>query len=367
LGPRALNRALLARQMLLDRDARPAIEAIERLVGLQAQAPRSPFVALWSRLEGFRRDDLSRAAAQSAVVRGTLMRGTLHLVSRHDYVRFRLTLQPMLTAVERAIVRRRLDGVDLDSVMDDARAWFGERPRTFEALRAHLERRFADADTRALAYAVRMQLPLLQMPDPAAPWGYPARADFTVAEPWLGTPLSRADATEALMVRYVAAYGPASVQDAQTWSGMTGLGPVFERLRPALLAFRDERGRELFDLPQAPRPESEEEAPPRFLAEWDTLLLSHADRSRLIADAHRAAISTANLRVPGTFLVDGFVAGLWTATRKKAAVTLDLQPFARLAARDRARLEQEGESLLRFLEPGAGRADVRVGRTSGSA
>jgi hypothetical protein len=298
------------------------------------------------------------------VVRGTLVRGTLHLVSRRDYVRFRHTLQPMLSAALRAIVRGRLDGVDLDIVMDEARSWFGEKPRTFDELRAHLERRFPDADTRALAYAVRMQVPLLQVPDVAEPWGYPARADFTVAESWLGTTLSHADASGALMVRYLAAFGPASVQDAQTWSGMAGLGPVFERLRPALLVFRDESGRELFDLVQAPRPEPDEEAPPRFLSEWDNLLLSYADRSRVIADANRPRIATANLRLPGTFLVDGFVAGLWTATRRKAAVTLDLLPFAPLAARDRTKLEREGESLLRFLEPGASSVGVRLGSTS---
>jgi hypothetical protein len=353
LTRRALNRATLARQMLLRREPVKPATALERLAGLQAQAARPPFVGLWSRLDGFRREDLVRAIERQQVVRGTLMRGTLHLVTRTDYVRFRRTLQPMLTAGLRSILRGRMDALDVAGAVAEARAWFDEAPRTFDALRAHLDDRFPGADVRGLAYAVRMELPLLQVPAPAERWAYAARADFAVAETWLGASLAPGDAAEALVVRYLEAFGPAAIADAQTWCGLGGLGTVFEQLRPKLRAFQDERGRELFDLPHAPRPDADEEAPVRFLPEWDNLLLSHADRSRVIADAHRPAITTANLRLPGTFLVDGFVAGTWVVERKKKAVTLELRSFSPLQRSVATALEEEGEALARFMEPDA--------------
>jgi hypothetical protein len=353
LTRRALNRATLARQMLLRREPVKPATAVERLAGLQAQAARPPFVGLWSRLDGFRREVLVRAIERQQVVRGTLMRGTLHLVTRTDYVRFRRTLQPMLTAGLRSILRGRMDALDVAGAVAEARAWFDEAPRTFDALRAHLDDRFPGADVRGLAYAVRMELPLLQVPAPAERWAYAARADFAVAETWLGASLAPGDAAEALVVRYLEAFGPAAIADAQTWCGLGGLGTVFEQLRPKLRAFQDERGRELFDLPHAPRPDADEDAPVRFLPEWDNLLLSHADRSRVIADAHRPAITTVNLRLPGTFLVDGFVAGTWVVNRKKNAVTLELRPFSPLQRSVGMALEQEGEALARFMEPDA--------------
>jgi hypothetical protein len=353
LTRRALNRATLARQMLLTRASVNTVTAVERLAGLQAQVPRPPFVGLWSRLDGFRREDLTRAIERKQVVRGTLMRGTLHLVSRRDYVRFRRTLQPMLTAGLRSILRGRMDSLDVAAAVAEAATWFVEAPRTFEALRVHLEKRFPGADVRGLAYAVRMELPLLQVPAANERWAYPARADFAVAESWLGDRLASSDASGALVLRYLEAFGPASVADAQTWCGLAGLNATFERLRPKLRAFRDERGRELFDLPNAPRPDPDQEAPVRFLPEWENLLLSHADRSRLISDEHRPAIATANLRLPGTFLVDGFVAGLWVASRKKSTATMELRPFAPLSRPTRTAVEEGGEALLRFLEPDA--------------
>jgi hypothetical protein len=362
LSARALNRATLARQMLLARDPVKPVAALERLAGLQAQVPRPPFVGLWSRLERFGHADLARAIERRQVVRGTLMRGTLHLVSRRDYVRFRRTLQPMLTAGLHSILRGRMAELDVAGAVKEARAWFDEAPRTFDALRQHLEGRFPGADVRGLAYAVRMELPLLQVPGSGERWAYPARASFVVAESWLGEPLSPADQSDALVRRYLEAFGPAAVADAQTWCGLAGLAAVFERLRPKLRTFRDERNRELFDLPNAPRPDPDHDAPVRFLPEWDNLLLSHADRSRVIADAHRPAIATANLRLPGTFLVDGFVSGLWVASLKKGAATLELQPFAPLAKTSRAAVEAEGNALLRFIEPDAATFAVELAR-----
>ena len=246
LTRRALNRATLARQMLLRREPVKPATALERLAGLQAQAARPPFVGLWSRVDGFRREDLVRAIERQQVVRGTLMRGTLHLVTRADYLRFRHTLQPMLTAGLRSILRGRMEALDVAGAVAAARAWFDEAPRTFEALREHLEDRFPGADVRGLAYAVRMELPLLQVPAPGERWAYGARADFAVAETFLGASLEPGDASKALVLRYLEAFGPASAADAQTWCGL-GLGAVFGQLRPKLRAFQDERGRELFE------------------------------------------------------------------------------------------------------------------------
>ena len=142
-------------------------------------------------------------------------------------------------------------------------------------------------------------------------WGFPPVADFTLADAWLGEPLATDDAPEPLVLGYLAAFGPATAADAQTWSGLTGIKPVLERLRPQVRVFRDERGRELFDLPAAPRPDDDVPAPPRFLPEFDNLVLSHADRTRVLADEHRGFVVTKNLRVRATFLWDGFACGTW--------------------------------------------------------
>ena len=162
-----------------------------------------------------------------------------------------------------------------------------------------------------------------------------------------------------MVTRYLGAFGPASVKDAQTWSGLTRLGEVFERLRPRLRTFRDQDGKELFDLPDAPRPDPGTPAPARFVAAFDNLILSHADRTRIIAAEHRKAISSKNGMVPATFLVDGFVRGTWKVVRDRGEATLRIEPFERLPGRDREALAKEGERLLHFVTDGAGTFEVR--------
>jgi hypothetical protein len=365
LSRRALNRATLARQMLLRREKVKPVVAIERLLGLQAQNPRPPFVALWSRLDGFRREDLIAPIAQRDLVRATMMRATIHLFSRHDFVAFRPALQPMLTAGMRAVLKDRIAGidVDLDALLAAARACFAENPCTFAELREHLIGRFPKLDERAMGYAVRMQLPLVQVPHADAPWAWPALADFVVAESWLDEPIAMQDATaHALALRYFAAFGPASVQDFQSWSGLAAMRAVVEELRPKLRTFRDERGRELFDLPQAPRPDPDEEAPVRFLAEFDSVLLGYAERTRIVADEHRPALLTKNLLVPATFLIDGFIAGRWTVETKKGIARLIVTPFIPVNKPTSAALTDEGGRLLRFLEPDAKTHAVEIAR-----
>jgi hypothetical protein len=356
-----LNRATLARQMLLGRQKTATLRAVEALVGLQAQVARPPFVGLWTRVEGFRREDLLRLLHGRKVVRATAMRGTLHLVSARDFVALRPALQPMLSQGMRSVLRGRATGFDLDRVVAAARACFEEGPCTFDVLRPRLARAFPKGDARAMAYAARLHLPLVQVPTDAA-WGFPAAADFAVAETWLGRKFTAPADPALLVLRYLAAFGPATVADAQTWSGYASLREAFERLRPRLRVLRDERGRELFDLAKAPRPPARTRAPVRFLPDFDNLVLAHHDRTRLVAPEHRPALATRNLLIPATFLVDGMVAGTWRAERARRAAALTLEAFEAPPASARAALVEEGGRLLRFVEGDAASHEVRFAR-----
>ena len=353
LSNRQLNRALLARQMLLSREKTIALAAVERLAGLQAQIARPPFVGLWTRLEGFHRSDLLGLLHERRAARSTMMRGTLHLMTAADTVELRGALQPMLTRGARSILGDRTEGFDRNALMEEARAFFGAAPATFDALRKHLKAKYPEGDERAMAYTVRTHVPLVQVPT-GDPWGFPASADFALAEPWFGMKISTEPApAHELVRRYLAAFGPATPGDAQAWSGLSGLRQVFEELRPTLVTFRDARKRELFDLPDAPRPEEDTPAPVRFLPEFDNLVLSHDDRTRVMADEHRSRVVLKNLQVRATFLVDGVVAGTWKSERKKKTAALILEPFGTIARKTATELEREGNALLRFLEEDA--------------
>jgi hypothetical protein len=255
-------------------------------------------------------------------------------------------------------LRGRMEGLDLEAVGLAARACLEERPRTFEEIRGVLRAQWPKADERAMGYAVRTHLPLVQVPTETA-WGWPAAACFAEAETWMGKKVAPKADNAALVLRYLAAFGPATPADAQTWSGLRGLKETFEGLRSKLRVFRDEKGRELFDLPKAPRPSENTKVPVRFLPEYDNLLLAHADRSRVIDDAHRKKVVTANLRVLATFLVDGRVAGTWKMERTRKAATLVLEPFVPVAKATRSELGEEGAALLRFAESDAGTHGVR--------
>jgi len=346
---RQLNRATLARQLLLARERLAPVEAVERLGGLQAQEPKPAFAALWTRLQGFERAPLHAALMDRSVVRGTMMRATLHLTSTGDYAALRTALQPMLTGAMDAILRQRGD-VDVGRVLPVARELLRERPRTFNDLRAELSERFPEFEHRALGYAVRMQLPLLMVPSEDR-WSFPSDARFALAEEWIDAPLAEPD-LRALVRRHLGAFGPASVADVQAWSGLKGLKDVVEGMADELVAFQHGR-RTIYDLPDAPRPDEETAAPPRLLPEFDSLLLAHQDRTRVIDDERRKALATKNLRIQATFLVDGFVAGSWAIAGKGAKSTLTLSAFARLAKPVKDELAAEAEALLRFLDDGA--------------
>ena len=362
LSLRALNRALLARQMLLERATVPVEAAVERLAGMQAQIPRPPYLGLWTRLAGFEREALTAALHGRRVVRATAWRGTLHLLTAEDLLAFRGALQPMLSRGMQSILRNRTETFEMEQLLAAARTFFAQQPATFDAVRNHLAARFPVADERAMGYAVRTHLPLVQVPDESV-WGFPAAAGFALADDWLGRSIPTGDdGLPELVRRYLAAFGPASVPDAQNWSGIGGLRTTFEALRPELVTFRDARGRELFDLADAPRPDEAKPAPVRFVPEYDNLVLGHDDRSRIVPDAHRPRLVTKNLQVPATFLVDGFVAGTFKVERKKKTATLTLAPFGKLLKKDLRELEAEGSALLAFVEPEAATCEVVVAR-----
>ncbi len=352
LSRRALNRALLARQHLLDRPARQAGQVVARLIGVQAQQARPPFVALWTRMNECDRAGLAALIHRRQLVRATAMRSTLHLMTAADYLAFRGVLQPALSAGMKSILRDRGEAFDLAAVVETARRVFAAAPRTFTSLREALVGAFPDSEERAMGYAVRTHLPLISVPDDS-PWAYRADTDFALAEAWLGAPVDAGVQTGQLVMRYLEGYGPATVADFQTWSALGGMKPVFESLRPKLRVFRDERKRELFDVPAAPMPAEDTPVPVRFLADFDNAILAHADRGRIIAEEYRPRVVTKNLLVLATFLVDGFVAGTWKTVREKQAARLDITPFAKLAPAVKAELAAEGERLLRFVEPEA--------------
>jgi hypothetical protein len=355
LDGRSLNRSLLERQLLLRRHKVSTFEAVEHLVGLQAQAPDPPYVGLWTRLAGFRPGELSRMILDRRAVRVALMRNTVHLVTAEDCLKLRPLVQPIFGRnlysgnAQRAAVKQ----IDAAELVAAGRALLEERPLTAKELGGLLRERWPDQDPDALARAIRNLVPLVQVP-PRGVWGESGPAAHTTIEAWLGQQLASSPSPEEMVMRYLGAFGPASVKDAQTWSGLTRLREVFERLRPRLRTFRDQGGAELFDLPDAPRAAPDVPAPVRFVAAFDNLILSHADRSRVIAAEHRKAIASKNGMVPATFLVDGFVRGTWKVVRDRREATLWISPFEHLPKQDRKALTEEGEQLLDFVTDGTG-------------
>jgi winged helix DNA-binding protein len=342
---RALARATLARQLLLRRARLPPLEAVEHLVGLQAQEPLDPYIGLWTRLEGFDPEALARLLEERRVVRTVLMRSTIHLVTAVDCLWIRPLVEPVLAAEIRrhSVHAPALRDVDLAPVLRLARKLLAERPLAPAALGEALAQRFPGRAPASLAAACRNHLALVQVP-PRGLWGRTGRVRLTTAEAWLGRPLARDASLDDLFVRYLGAFGPASVADATTWSRLTGLRGVFERMRARLRVFRDGRGRELFDLPDAPRPDAETPAPTRFLPEFDNVVLSHADRNRFVSDDERARFP----RVPGRvrpLLHDGRLRAAW----RLDAAALVVTPLGPLPRSARAEIADEGERLLDFL------------------
>ncbi|MGW7452539.1 winged helix DNA-binding domain-containing protein [Streptomyces sp. NPDC054787] len=358
LDTRALNRATLARQLLLRRAEMSARDAVAHLLGLQAQNVKPPYFQLHARLAGFRPAELAGLMESREVVRMVTMRSTIHTHTAHDALSLRPLVQP---AREREVTyfRKGLVGVDLDRLAQRARAFVEAEPRTMAEIREELLHEWPGADPQSLSVAARCRLPLVQV-TPRGVWGRSGQVRLTTVESWLGREAGAAQPVDEVVRRYLAAFGPASVKDMQVWAGLTRLREAFERLRPGLIAFRDENGVELFDLPDAPRPDPDTPAPPRFLPEFDNVLLSHADRTRVIAPAAKGRAWTGN-QAHCTLLVDGFLAGLW----KLKGDVLTVELFGELSAAQREEVVAEGERMAADMG-GAEGGDADTGADTGA-
>ena len=372
LSRRALNRALLERQLLLRRSKISAKDAIEHLVGMQAQEPIDPYVGLWTRLDGFRADDLARLISDRRAVRMGLMRGTVHLVTARDALAMRPVVQQVYERifvsargdVGATTFTSRLAGVDLNVVLAAGRELVDESPRTAAELRPLLKKRWPRRDAEALAAAVHFLVPLVQVP-PRGMWGLTGQARHATLETWLGKDLIADASPDTLVVRYLRAFGPATVADARSWSRLSGLREVFERLRSRLRTFRDESGRELFDVPDGALPDPDTPAPPRFLPQYDNVFLGHEDRSRIVRDDFRKSPwIEGNF---GTVLVDGFIGAIWKISRKDGEALLHVESVAPLRRRDMDAVAAEGERLLAFTDPEATRVVSVAHATKSSA
>ncbi|WP_306337135.1 winged helix DNA-binding domain-containing protein [Streptomyces sp. KL118A] len=349
LGTRALNRATLDRQLLLRRSRELSVkDAVTHLVGLQAQNVKPPYHALAARLADFDPAELSALLEARELVRIVTLRSTIHLHTAADA----RTLRPLVQDAreqELAGFRKGLAGVDLAELARLARTAVEAEPRTMKQLREVLLVRWPDADPQSLAVAARCLLPLVQV-TPRGLWRRSGQVALTTVGQWLGDDESGASGAVSLddaVLRYLAAFGPASVKDMQTWARLTRLREVFERLRPRLRAFRDENGVELFDLPDAPRPDPDTPAPPRFLPEYDNLLLSHADRTRVVPAEYKGRTWKGN-QPYCVFLLDGFLAGVWRMVEdvKGGSVVLTIEPFGRPGRAQREELVREAERML---------------------
>ncbi len=388
---RELNRATLARQLLLPRQRRhssphvaqravlpdtlagPAppgasadrapsdaavIAAVERIAGLQSQDSRAAAIGLWARVPGLRREQLVDLLRRRLLVKGTLMRVTLHLVSAADYLVLRPALQPGITRWAEVVLRRRAPGIELTALAAAARPFLDE-PHSAIELRHYLHDLYPEADAEAMAIAVRVHLPLVQVPVERALWGVPGNPDFVNADTWLGHPVPAAADHAALVRRYLGAFGPARVADIQQWSGVARLRDDVERLRPRLRSFRDEQGRELVDLPRGARPAADRPAPPLFVPQWDSTLLAYAERTRIVPAEHREPVYLADRLIGPAVLIDGFAAAKWTIALEPGAAAVVIRPLAPLSDEAGEALARTGERLARFVSPTAETVAVR--------
>ena len=362
-----LNRALLARQLLLGREERSPADVIEHLVGLQAQEPGDPYVALWSRIERFDPHALSDMLVARRAVRAQLMRATIHLATDRDALAMRPVLGPVLerTFSSNSPFGRSLAtaGVKVEVVVAAGRELLEERPRTRAELRALLGPMFPAADSAALAQAVTYLVPVVQVP-PRGLWQRSGRATWAPIEDWLGRPLASERSPDGLVLRYLAAFGPATAADVRTWSGLTGIAEVIDRLRPRLRTFRDDDGRELVDIPDAPMPAPDTPAPIRFLPTYDNVVLSHADRRPVVDDDRRPPRLAAEQANVGSILVDGFVHANWRLIRDRDRTTMEIGVTEDLPGTDVDAIGAEGKRLLDFLTPADWPGDVRIRRLS---
>lgn len=344
ISKRALNRATLARQHLLERHIGDVEEEVAHLVGMQSQNPLDPYYALHSRLDRFDPADLATKVESREMVRGGFMRGTLHLFSIDDFFR----VHPVTADVMRRLFgstqfAKDCAGLDMAKLLARGRDLLEAQPMTRAAIAEALSDEYPDRVAGSLAQAVTYLSPLVQVP-PRGVWGETGPAAWAYAPSFLGRSYGPGQPTAEVVIRYLAAFGPAAVKDMRVWSGFTGLREVFEELRPQLISFRDESGAELFDLPGAPRPDPGTPAPPRLLPEYDNVLLGHSDRSRFFVEGGPTPPGWV-----GNVLVDGGYAGHWKQHDRRLVVTLS--PSALPEADP---VEAEAIRMAEMIWPGAG-------------
>jgi hypothetical protein len=361
LTTRELNRALLERQLLAKRRRIGARACVEHLVGLQAQVPLAPYVGLWSRIEGYTPTRTARMIERGELVRGGLMRNTLHLVTLADYRELRPLTKPIL---DRAFAgstpeARQLAEVDLEALLREGAGLMEEGPRSAAELGRLLAESRPGIEPEYLARALRFLLPVIQAP-PRGVWGRAGEARWQTVAQMTGQEPARSGDAQELMRRYLRAFGPASVRDFAAWSGLSGAAAVAEPMRGELRSFESEDGRELLDVPRAPLPGADGPASPRFLPEFDNVLVAYADRERVFRAEHRSRVIDGLGR--RFVLIDGFVGAEWRLEREAGSVTLLIEPFERLGRAERDGLASEARALLAFLAPGSDRARAEIGR-----
>ncbi|HCT81476.1 MAG TPA: hypothetical protein DGT23_33875 [Micromonosporaceae bacterium] len=353
---RALNRATLDRQLLLRRHLMPAAEAIEQLAGIQAQAPLSPYVGLWTRLEGFTHDELSSLVLDRQVVRGPLMRATVHMVTARDYLKLRPVTQLVLDrSYSGQPFNKKLAGLNREEILTAGRKLLEEQPRTRPELSKLLGELWPGIDQASLGHLIGYLVPVIQMP-PRGVWGMTGQPLLTLASSWLDAKVSLEPTPkllEEMVLRYLAAFGPATVMDAQMWSGLTKLREVVDRLGKRIVRLPGD----YLDLPDVTRPAEDIAVPIRFLPEYDNLLLSHADRSRFIEDGRRVPLPPGNGSSYGTVLVDGFYRADW---RLEKGGVLVVEPFAKTGKGQQNAIVKEGLALLDFAAGKSTTRDVRI-------
>jgi hypothetical protein len=358
-----LNRALLARQHLLERTDRDVPAMLSYLVGMQAQLPEDPYLGLWSRIADLDPESLSSLIADRTAVRLPVMRSTIHLLTAEDALLLRPLTQEVLERTLRGNQLRFLDGVDLVELETMTRRLVEERPRSTAELGRHLGERWPDHDPGVLQIAARTAVPLVQVP-PRGLWGGRGQPTVTTLEAWLGRSVDAAPSIDDVVTRYLRAFGPASTADMRTWSGVTGLREAFERLRPTLRTYRDERGRELFDVPDGLFADPDTPAPVRFLPVYDNLVLSHDDRSRIVPPVVGRALPIGQENI-GSILIRGFIGARWRVRRERRSFRLAVELLRPVTDEELAAVEREGENVVAFLARDATERELAVSPLGG--
>ena len=347
---RALNRATLARQGLLARESVSAFDMVERLIGLQGQIHNAPYVGLWSRLENFRIADLEALLLNRKVVRSTLMRVTLHVVTADDFLAIRPLIDPIAWRGFKTNHLKPLKGADVEEILAASRRLLDAEDLAPAALGERLRERWPEVGAVELSMPARFLEPVVHVP-PAGLFGATKAPALATASRWLGCGPEKPIEIGALVLRYLKAFGPASGNDFNTWSGLTGGAGAMERLRPQLVSFAGADGRELFDLPDAPRPSEDTPASARLLPDYDNVMLGYADRSRVLSAESQKGLWRANGFRPA-FTVDGFIRGSWKFVIGKEAAKLDFTCFEPLRRKDEADLTREAKALIKAVAPG---------------